>query len=432
MWEQRAANDKLATMTSAQCGRTVEWKPWGLVQVLVILIYAYINRQLMERMAMHKLVATVRLRRRVLEIIASLLSPHVIPKLKKRAVRASQLPIFSFAEKHESVIILCTPTLWASRASVRGRARVRFSSGLNPLQRPRRPLPRVSDDQDRDDRRRILVLARAGGERGAFRRSQDDALCQCHATRGQGHQIRRRGAGGAHRHPRAAHAGWYCGQPASPLPPLWAARQARRHEQSGAPDAAFVSDTFRRLLLQPEDAPEAGCPSRLMSFDSNAGCPSRLMSCESTMGGDFHSDASTAPFWVSLREMNESFLGIWSSAKSGSWNVKKWRGVPQTPQAFLSTDEIPDEIGPVVLNCEENDASGEAIRLVRRQAVDDEAALRDLDPAVASVLNPCWVAHALFRTRPVEHTRSRSVEEERGEAEFYHKDLSACRVPGAL
>jgi class 3 adenylate cyclase len=386
MWEQRAANDKLVTMTSAQCGRTVEWKPRGLVQVLVILIitiYAYINRQLMERVAVHKLVATVRLRRRVLEITASLLPPHVIPKLKKRAVRASQLALFSFAEKHESVIILHADVVGFTSKCARASACEvfeRISILFNAL-----------DDLCREfQMTKIETIGDAywcshGLEASA---TPSDARRMMRFANAMRRVVKGIRLGGEALEVRIGiHVGPMLGGIVGNRLPRYHlfgphAKLAAMLEQAGAPDAALVSDTFRRLLLQPEDAPEAGCPSRLMSF-------------ESTMGSDFHSDASTAPLWVSLREMNESFQETWSSAKSGSWNVKKWRGVLRTPQAFLSTDEIPDEIGPVVLNFEENDAPGEAIRLVRRQAADDEAALRDLDPAVASALNPCWFAHSL-------------------------------------
>jgi class 3 adenylate cyclase len=428
MWEQRAANDQLVTMTSAQCGRTVEWKPRGLVQVLVILIitiYAYINRQLMERVAVHKLVATVRLRRRVLEITTSLLPPHVIPKLEKRAVRVSPgglRGLFSFAEKHQSVIILHADvvgfTSKCGRVSA-GEVFERISILFNTL----------------DDLCREFQLTKIETIGDAYWCSHgldasatpSDARRMLRFANAMRRVVRGVTLGGEALGVRIGiHVGPMLGGIVGNRLPRYHlfgphAKLAAVLEQFGAPDAALVSDTFRRLILQPEDAHEADGPGRVMS-----------------VGSDCLSDASTAPY-VSLSQMNSSFLGSlssakWSSAKSASWNVKKWRGFPQTPQSFLSSDEIPDEIGPVVLEHDENDAPVEAVRLVRRQV--DEAALRDLDPAVYSALNPCWFVHKLsgklIRNRSVEHTFSRSVEAERGEAEFCRKDLSWSRVQGVF
>jgi hypothetical protein len=52
MWDQRDSAGQLVTMMSAQCGETDEWKPRGLISVLVIVAMttsAYLKRQIMER-----------------------------------------------------------------------------------------------------------------------------------------------------------------------------------------------------------------------------------------------------------------------------------------------------------------------------------------------------------------------------------------------
>jgi len=77
-------------LISEQCGETIEWKPRGFIQILVILgmvWYAYFSRQLKERSSMHQLIAAARLHNRLFGILSSLLPPHVIPKLEQRAAQ---------------------------------------------------------------------------------------------------------------------------------------------------------------------------------------------------------------------------------------------------------------------------------------------------------------------------------------------------------
>jgi class 3 adenylate cyclase len=394
MWEQRAATDELVTMISAQCGSTEEWKPRGLFQVLVVLIltiYAYINRQLMERAAVQKLVATVRLRRRALEVTSSLLPPHVIPKLERRAARGSVSGLFSFAEKHESVIILHADivgfTSKCARASA-GEVFERISILFNAL----------------DDLCREHQLTKIETIGDAYWCSHG---LEARATPGDARKMlrfataMRRVVGGISLGGEALqvrigiHVGPMLGGIVGNRFPRYHlfgphAKLAAVLEQAGAPDAPLVSDAFRRLLLQPAPESKAGGPDRLGS--SATASSSDASKATTAAHGSFSS--------VNLSRQSKSFLGSWSSstAKTESWGVKQWRVFPQTPEAFDS-GSVPDVIGPVILDYDEKGDAEEAAKLERQHDVEGPA-LIGLDPAVVATLNPCWLVHTLERYGP--------------------------------
>jgi len=85
-------------------------------------------------------------------------------------------------------------------------------------------------------------------------------------------------------------------------------------EQAGSPLGAVVSDAFRRLLMQPEED----------AADQTAASPIT------------HSTVSM----LSMTNLTSNLQ---------SWNVATWSAQPKTSLAFADSEDVPDEIGPVVL-----------------------------------------------------------------------------------
>jgi len=101
-------------------------------------------------------------------------------------------------------------------------------------------------------------------------------------------------------------------------------------EQAGSPLGAVVSDAFRRLLMQPEED----------AADQTAASPIT------------HSRVSM----LSMTNLTSNLQ---------SWNVATWSAKPKTFLASADGEDVPDEIGPVVLAWNTRNCPVQAVRLKR-------------------------------------------------------------------
>ena len=364
MWGRRAAAGQLVSMISAQCGTTQEWKPRGLVQMILVLVLgtaAYINRQLLERAAMRNLISAAGLRRRALEITSSLLPRHVIPLLEERAKAGSRAMrssgncrLFGVAEKHQSVIMLFADVVGFTSKCARVESQEVFTSvsllfnALDELCREYQ-LTKIETIGDAyvcshglearatpGDARRMLRFA------NAMRRVVGEI-----SIGGEALQVR-----------IGIHVGPMLGGIVGNRFPRYHlfgphAKLAAVLEQAGSPDAPLVSDAFRRLLFESEHKFE-----------------------------DVQASGSSRSLGAGVGYM-----------KSGgrSWNVKSWQAFPGAPEVLADGNDVPDELGPVTL---ETDGRGmPAQGVVLKRHLDIEArALEGIDTVASALVNPCWLA----------------------------------------
>ena len=376
MWDRRNAAGELVTLLSAQCGETEEWKPRALVSVCLVLTMttgAYFKRQLLERSAVRQLVATVGLRERVFEIASSLLPPHVIPKLEERASRRAAQPemdgssIFSLSEKHDSVIILYADVVGFTGKCAKvgvGEVFESISTLFNALDDLCRKFELTKIETIGDaywcshglstratpaDARRMLRFAAALREVAGGITIAGESL-QVRIGIHVGPML---GGIVGNRFPRYHLFGPH-------------AKVGQVLEQAGSADASLVSDTFRRLMLQRETGSSQSQPA--MGRQSFRGT-----------GSSSSSDSSRH-----------------SRLDSESWNVMAWQAdSQQMSYSALSArhdgHELPAEIGPVILESDDRHRARHGV-VLRRHAGLDQSALSSLDPAVAAMVLPAWLA----------------------------------------
>jgi class 3 adenylate cyclase len=341
----------------------------------------------MKRSAVRQLVATVGLRERVFEIASSLLPPHVISKMDERASarRESYAPsgdsIFSLSEKHDSVIILHADVVgFTSKCARAGVGEVfesisRLFNALDDLCREFE-LTKIETIGDAywcshgltrratpADARRMLRFAAALRKAAGSITIGGDRL-QVRIGIHVGPML---GGIVGNRFPRYHLFGPH-------------AKVGQVLEQAGLAEASVVSNTFRRLLMQTREE------------DASKLCKGRSMLQRNGSG-------SLSP--AGSREFGASEL------LSDSWNVMSWRSVVQQSKIALSVedDELLNEFGPVILDSPRStDSAHERVSgrrqanhgvVLRRHEHMDLSMLNNLDPYVAEMVLPAWLAFDL-------------------------------------
>jgi class 3 adenylate cyclase len=412
MYEERAAAGQLVTMVSAQCGPTEEWKPRNISQIVIILVLttcAYLNRQLTERSAVRKLVATVHLKRRALEITSSLLPQHVIPKLEARVRRRSSAisagsapqPLFSLAEKHASVIILHADIVNFTSKCANATAYEVFDSisklfnALDALchEFELTKIETIGDAYLCSHSLTNIATPADARTMMLFASAMRDVVGNFEIA-GETLQVR-----------IGIHVGPMLGGIVGNRFPRYHlfgphAKIAALLEQAGQPSCAVISDAFRRLLMVEDDG---------VSGDSRTSCEERLF----TVSASTLATATASSGSVSASESGLAGSKTWR--QYNSWRVQSWKALPCTAGSDGQHD-VPDELGPVMLDW---DHKGKPIRgmVLKRTPDVDESSFEGVDQHVIPYVTPCWMAFDI-ESCPTNVDRSvhdpREVNDQRG------------------